>query len=98
MKLPDQSQLTVHCKTAKSNANMYSFSASNLPIPISDAASVQYKDTFLLVGGKTTNADLDAIFMYEPDTDTWVELEERLPEAKNDVVAVTVSRSMFAEC
>ena len=36
--------------------------------------------------------------MYEPDTDTWVELGERLPEAKNDVVAVTVSRSMFAEC
>ena len=73
-------------------------SASNLAIPISDAASVQYKDTFLLVGGKTSGADLDTIYMYEPDTDTWRELEERLPEAKNDPVAMTVSRSMFTEC
>ena len=73
-------------------------SASNLPIPISDAASVQYKDTFLLVGGKTTAADLDSIYMYEPDTDTWKQLEERLPEAKNDAVAMSVSPSMFTEC
>ena len=74
------------------------FSARNLPIPISDAASVQYKDTFLLVGGKTGGADLDTTYMYEPDTDSWRELEERLPEAKNDPVAMIVSRSMFTEC
>ena len=74
------------------------FSARNLPIPISDAASVQYKDTFLLVGGKTGGADLDTTYMYEPETDSWRELEERLPEAKNDPVAMIVSRSMFTEC
>ncbi len=46
-------------------------------------SSVQYKDTFLLVGGWRSNTQFtDAIYQYDQTSETWILREERLSTPK----------------
>ncbi len=53
-----------------------------LPDEVAYMTSVQYEDTFLLVGGRTP-AYLDTIYQYNPALETWILREERtsIPKA-----------------
>ena len=59
----------------------------NLPGPRYDAASVPYKNTFLVVGGKDGgHAVQDTIFEFDPETGDWITRIEQM----------TLKRSLFA--
>ena len=53
------------------------FSAKPLPFGIARATSVQYKDTFIFVGGETLSNTSDLIFRYEQETENWKILDTR---------------------
>ena len=40
------------------------------------SASVQLAETFLLVGGKDRNDDIDAVLEYDPATEAWITRNE----------------------
>ncbi len=60
-----------------------------LPQPIYHMSSVQYEDTFLLVGGDTFSGQYsDTIYQYEQTSETWIIREERLSKEKGYMGAV----------
>ena len=74
------------------------FSANDFPGDISDADSVPFGETFLLVGGMSGGANSDFIFMYSPTNDSWNYVEGRLESGKNKTTAMLVQTSMFSNC
>ena len=88
-----------------------SISANLLPRPRSDTTSVPYKDTFILVGG-WEEAEVcqgsfctivphyyDTMLIYEPETDGWTELDDKIrPYGLDNIIAMVVKRSMLPEC
>ena len=77
--------------------NIYEFETGNFrsgpffPRGVTDASSVQFGDTFLVVGGKDANDEiLDSIFEYDPENEEWIEREEKLTVARRDLAAVLV--------
>jgi hypothetical protein len=62
---------------------------------IADATSVQFGDSFLIIGGQSTNAIvLDSIYLYNLSKHTWT-LIARMTEAKWRVIAVLMKRKML---
>ena len=62
--------------------------------------SVPYQDTFILVGGWLDTASptyFDTMYMYQPETEGW-ELLGDIGTGRDDIIAMTVKRSMFPEC
>jgi N-acetylneuraminic acid mutarotase len=60
------------------------------------ATSVPFGDTFLLVGGETTNGSkLSTIYRYNPEDDSWTLLDSRMKEGKRNVIAMLVDRELF---
>ncbi len=59
-----------------------------LPHPIDDMSSVQYEDTFLLVGGRNSSHEIDTIYQYDQTSETWILRPERLSIPKDDFGAV----------
>ncbi len=69
-----------------------------LPEPIFDMASVQYEDSFLLVGGfGTVSGSLDTIYQYNQTSETWILRPERLSAPKYAMGAVLAQPSV-ADC
>ncbi len=64
----------------------------DLPISIEVGASVQFQDSFLIVGGydKTTSRYLDSIYYFNPVKDDWDLLEQKLDSRLADVIAFMV--------
>ena len=61
----------------------------SLPQEMEMMASVQYEDTFLLVGGETTYSKyLDTIYQYDQTSETWILREERLSTPGRSIGAV----------
>ena len=67
---------------------------------LQSAASIQYGNTLILVGGYDTldHESLDSAFMLNPDSLAWTELEDKMSEGKEGVVAFLVDETMFPEC
>ncbi len=68
-----------------------------LPQPIAYMSSVQYEDTFLLVGGEISGPYPDAIYQYNQTLETWIIREERLSTPKGFLGAV-LAGPPAAEC
>ncbi len=68
-----------------------------LPQPIFYMSSVQYEDTFLLVGGRNVSQYLDTIYQYDQTSETWILREERLSTPKGYMGAV-LAGPPAAEC
>ena len=68
-----------------------------LPQPICCMASVQYEDTFILVGGFSPDQFLDTIYQYDQTSETWILREERLSRNKGFMGAVLAGPPV-AEC
>ena len=62
------------------------------------AESVPYKDSFVLVGGRSLGGSLDTILHYKPDEDSWIVMEGALNTPKEDVTGILVKRSIFPPC
>ncbi len=69
----------------------------NLPRPIESMSSVQYEDTFLLVGGLNSIQFLDIIYQYDQTSQTWIRREERLSTPRGYLDAVLADHPA-AEC
>ena len=67
---------------------------------ISNAESVPFEDSFLLVGGYDYSRDeyLDTVLQYIPASDSWLELPTKLRTARADHVVIPVMRSVFPSC
>ncbi len=64
-----------------------------------EAATVQYGDTFLVVGGFVPGAgQLSTILQYNPATEGWIELPGRLSTARDTVTAMLVEPESFPGC
>ena len=74
--------------------------ANRLPRPISEAAVVPYKDSFLLVGGGNRDDGLffKDIYQYDIENDAWIEVEGKMKTARSDPIALPVQESLFPEC
>ncbi len=59
-----------------------------LPQRLSRMSSVQYEDTFLLVGGHNGGQYLDTIYQYNQSSETWILRPERLSAPKCEFGAV----------
>ncbi len=72
---------------------------ANLPYDISDGASVPYQDSFLIVGGFSSNSGiyLDSIQYYNPNLDRWEMLPQSLGIERNYPTAFLVPDS-YANC
>ncbi len=56
-----------------------------------------YKGSFAIIGGRC-NDQVDAVAWYDPATETFVKLEERLSREKVLVAAFSVNHNMFPPC
>ncbi len=68
-----------------------------LPRPIGYMSSVQYEDTFILVGGYDDIDWLDTIYQYDRNLETWILRPERLSTPKEQLAAV-LAGSPAADC
>ena len=77
-----------------------SSTGNNLPYPIEAAASVPYKDSFLLVGGYLYDTDevLDTIIKYNPEDDSWLEMPAKLQTPRYWHTVIPVKQSIFNSC
>jgi N-acetylneuraminic acid mutarotase len=76
---------------------MLIFSANPLPQPIYWATVVPFGNSFLLVGGMTTDdTRLSTIYHYDPHEDCWTLLDAKLKEGKTNVIALMVDRKLFS--
>ncbi len=68
----------------------------NLPETVAYMSSMQYEDTFLLVGG----AFLDTIYQYDQTSETWILREERLstPNGYKYYMGAVLAGRPAAEC
>ncbi len=70
-----------------------------LPQPICCMSSVQYEDTFLLVGGDSTGGEsLDTIYQYNQTSETWNARPERLSTPKALWLGAVLAGPPAAEC
>ena len=63
-----------------------------LPAPSSLGNTLQYGETFLSVGGS------DTVYKYEPGTESWTPMTEKLDGAKYGVAPFLVHPGEFPEC
>ncbi len=69
------------------------------PFKFRASTSVQYGDTFLVVGGHDeTAADRDAVYAFDPQTENWTLMPERMSGPKHGVAAVLVGPGDFLRC
>ncbi len=68
-----------------------------LPRPFVFMSSVQYEGTFLLVGGLDSSQELDTIYQYNQELETWILREEKLSRPK-DFVGAVLAGPPVAEC
>ncbi len=68
-----------------------------LPQAITYSASVQYEDTFLLLGGYDSGLYLDTIYQYNQTLETWILRPETLSTPKYSMAAIFASPPV-AEC
>ena len=69
-------------------------SGPNLPYEVSHTSSVQYGDTFALVGGLGS----DRVLPYDPVQEGWTPVDGLLSEQKSEPIAFLVSEDIFPEC
>jgi len=73
--------------------------AQPLPQTLLGAATVQYQDTFILVGGRNSSlVTVDTLYMYQASDESWIELDAKLQSGKKDVIAMLVKKSNFPQC
>ncbi len=71
----------------------------SLPVSQSRATSVQYGDTFLVVGGQiSASAELDTVYMYNPATEGWTLMPNRMRKSKHGVAAMIMKPGDFQPC
>ena len=70
-----------------------------LPVDIHKGASVPYKDSFLMVGGYSSDVGetLDTIYYYDPNLDQWDLLEQKMKMRRKYFAAFLVS-DQYANC
>lgn len=67
-----------------------------LPQPLFRANTIQFGDTFLLIGGVTSNGkSSDRIYKFSTENEGWTELPVSLGEPKVGVAVMLVERSLF---
>ena len=58
-----------------------------------------YRNSFAIIGGDSTGfSNVDTVALYEPSSESFVVLNERLSETKDDVAAFAVSKDIFPPC
>ena len=70
-----------------------------LPQSVSLGVSVQFRDSFLILGGRNKNShrELDTIYEFEPDSESWIERDEKMKIARYTFTAFLVPDS-YANC
>ncbi len=69
-----------------------------MPEDLAYVGSVQYENTFAIIGGYHASMYTDTIYLYNPATEQFDLLEERLSRPKSYVTTFLVSEDTFAEC
>ncbi len=57
------------------------------------ASSVQYGNTFALVGGGS-----DQVHLYDAENEAWIVVGERIKDPLVDTTGILVSEDLFPEC
>ena len=61
-------------------------------------SSVQFGDTFAILGGRDVNGDLeDNVCVYHPGNDTWSQVAE-LSEPKKFTAALRIDKELVPDC
>ncbi len=64
-----------------------------------ERACVPYGNSFVIIGGdESGQSNVDTVALFDSDSETFVVLDERLSERKDDVAAFAVSEDMFPPC
>ena len=72
---------------------------TTFPHPITSAASVQYDNTMLVVGGFIGGFKYsDEIYKYDPSKELWEKLNVTLQTPDSGLVAFMVPKSIFPPC
>lgn len=72
-------------------------SGTDIDVKLRRAASVAYEDTFLLVGGYNGKNRESAIRQYDLKTGNWIQRQERLSSATQDVCAFLIPQN-YIDC
>lgn len=72
---------------------------SSLPFDIRNGQSVPWKDSFLIVGGYSYDKGdyLDSILYYNPQTDAWDLMNQRMKKTRQRFTAFSVPKD-FGSC
>ena len=73
------------------------FSGNRLPHALYEAATVEHRDSFIILGGKLGPAS-DKIYKYDKDGSQFVEVLTTLSEEKPYLTAIKVKPSIFNSC
>ncbi len=74
-------------------------SAPDLPEALALPATVPYRDTFLVIGGKASDGTLiDRIYAYNAANESFVQLEQRLNGGRSYAVPMMVDPLIFPPC
>ena len=69
----------------------------DLPVPIYQAASVQYGTTMAVVGGRD-NHHYDTMYKLDEDTYEWIEMEQKLSVAKSAMTVISLPNYLDTLC
>ena len=73
--------------------------ANPFPIATNGPTVVQYGRTFLAIGGRVDGPmDIDTIYKFDPATEDWVLMPERMGKPKHGVAAFLVEPEEFPSC
>ena len=59
---------------------------------------VPHEDTFLIVGGRGGKKRLDTIYIYDVDSESWLELNGALPRPMASIRAIKADMNIFPSC
>ena len=79
--------------------NIVRYGKSNLPTDLYGVSTLEYGDTFLLIGGVCNSACFpyvysDEILKFDPETETWPALGKKLPVGRANHGAVLVGEDV----
>ncbi len=74
------------------------FIGNRLPHPIYASMSVPYGNTFALVGGWNGTSSTDTVYLYEPGSDTWTLVNDRIAVPIHHHAAFPVRQESFPKC
>ena len=76
----------------------FCISGNSLPNKLSDAATVDHEESFVIYGGWTGRDRVDKIYKYNTDGGQWDEMPLTMSKKKSEMTTIKIKGSIFNSC